>query len=258
MQTTTASQVLEQQRKQGIRMERRVCPIHGFYTAFIRKNPDLSDYASPCPACKEEQAEILGLVKVDASHIIGDRLVEANVPQDLSLVTFETMPDGLRKNTTLVDACLSLVSGDINNLVILGGNGVGKTTLAVATLARIAQECLQGNRQVSMYYTTEAQLLRSLKTTFSRKDGPTEQDIINRMSRVDVLVIEEIGKAKDSDYNLLAIEEIIDARHRSKRTIVCGNPIKSDFESHLSESSRSKLREKGLSFEIKDKDHRRD
>ena len=71
---------------------------------------------------------------------------------------------------------------------------------------------------VSIHYTTETQLLRALKTTFSRKDGPTEQDIINRMSKVDVLVLEEVGMAKDSEYNLTALQEIIDARHRSKRT----------------------------------------
>lgn len=239
--------------------QRVVCPHHGPYYAFTTTLFNGEQYSSRCPRCVEEDelAQQRLMSRDTASSIVASRLSSAGVPDDLSFITFESMPLGLRQNTELVRACTKLADGAITSLVLLGGNGVGKTTLAIATLARIVEKSLMDDMPVSIHYTTETQLLRALKTTFSRKDGPTEQDIINRMSKVDVLVLEEVGMAKDSEYNLTALQEIIDARHRSKRTIICGNPIAKEFKAHLTESSRSKLAENGLSFEIEDVDHRR-
>ncbi len=239
--------------------QRVVCTQHGPYFAFTSTLPNGEPYQSRCPRCAEEDelAQHRLMSRDAASSIVASRLSSAGVPDDLSSITFDGMPKGLRQNTELVRACTKLADGMVNNLVLLGGNGVGKTTLAIATLARIVEKSLSDDIPVSIHYTTEIQLLRALKTTFSRKDGPTEQDIINRISKVDVLVLEEVGMAKDSEYNLTALQEIIDARHRSKRTIICGNPIAKEFKAHLTESSLSKLSENGLSFEIEDVDHRR-
>ncbi len=259
MQFKTLSNMIQQnQQENGIRTERRVCEIHGFYTAFIGQLMDGTEHASPCPVCKEIDDQRNWLTQSYGSQLVTNRLIEAGVPEDIADITFQNMPRGLRDNHILVSSCKKLVEGKINSLVLLGGNGVGKTTLAIATLADIVERSLAEERQLSLHYTTETKLLRSLKTTFSRKDGPTEQDIIDRMSKLDVLVIDEVGWAKDSEYNLLALQEIIDARHRSKRTIILGNPTENDFKQHLTESSRSKLSMNGLSHEIQDIDHRRE
>lgn len=259
MQVKTLEMTIRQELpKSGIRVERRVCDIHGFYTAFIAQLMDGTEHASPCPACKELRDQEQYSTISDSSLFVRNRLIDAGVPDDMADITFKNMPKGLRENTTLVESCRKLADGQVNSLVLLGGNGVGKSTLAVATLSEIIQRSLSEEKQLSLHYTTETKLLRSLKTTFSRKDGPTEQDIIDRMSRVDVLVIDEVGWAKDNEYNLLALQEIIDARHRSKRTIILGNPTENDFKEHLTESSRSKLNMNGISHEIQDVDHRRE
>lgn len=258
MQFKTLEKTIQQdQQKSGMRVERRVCDIHGLYTAFIGQLMDGTEHASPCTACKELADQQQDSNLAYKSQFVVSRLIEAGVPDDMAGITFQNMPKGLRDNNILVSSCRKLADGQVNSLVLLGGNGVGKTTLAIATLADIVERNLSEERQLSLHYTTETKLLRSLKTTFSRKDGPTEQDIIDRMSRLDVLVIDEVGWAKDNEYNLLALQEIIDARHRSKRTIILGNPTENDFKQHLTESSRSKLSMNGLSHEIQDIDHRR-
>jgi len=167
--------------------QRVVCPQHGPYYAFTTTLFNGEKHSSRCPRCVEEDelAQQRLMSRETASSIIANRLSSAGVPDDLAFITFESMPLGLRQNTELVRACTKLADGAITSLVLLGGNGVGKTTLAIATLARIVEKSLMDDMPVSIHYTTETQLLRALKTTFSRKDGPTEQDIINRMSKVD-------------------------------------------------------------------------
>ena len=240
----------------------KICEKHGRYFAFTCQLPDGSVYESRCPACKAEEDKDKDrprTLSIEAGSVmVRNRLIEAGVPEDMAAITIDTMPPALRKINQAMDAMKVIARGDLHNLVMLGPNGVGKSTLAVAALARAAEAALASGRQISMHYTTEARLLRALKTTFSRKDGPSEQDIIDRMGRVTILVIDEIGKVRSNDYNMLAIEEIINIRHQTRATIICGNPSLKDFREHLTDSSRSKLAMNGSLIEIEDRDHRRD
>lgn len=238
----------------------RICETHGRYYAFTCRLPNGLLYESKCPACKaeEDDGRPRALSIEVGSVMVRNRLIEAGVPEDMAAITVDTMPPALRQITQAMDAVKIIARGELHNLVMLGPNGVGKTTLAVAALAQAAEAALASGRQISMHYTTEARLLRALKTTFSRKDGPSEQDIIDRMGRVTILVIDEIGKVRSNDYNMLAIEEIINIRHQTRATIICGNPSLNDFRAHLTDSSRSKLAMNGTLIEIEDRDHRRE
>ena len=238
----------------------KICERHGRYYAFSCQLPNGSLYESQCPACKAEEDENRPrTLSIEAGSVmVRNRLIEAGVDEDKAGITIDTMPPALRQIKEAMDAMRAIARGELHNLVMLGPNGVGKTTLAVATLALATEAALASGRQISIHYTTEAQLLRSLKTTFSRKDGPTEQDIIDRMGRVSILVIDEIGKVRSNDYNMLAIEEIIGKRHALRSTIICGNPTRKDFQEHLTDSARSKLSRYGSLIEIIDRDHNRE
>ena len=235
------------------------CPEHGFYRAFARLNPNGTRYISRCPECQrleEIAAQDQARVKLGESQIIASRMQSAGVPDEYCSLTFETLPNGLLVNGDVITACTQLCENEINNLLLLGTNGVGKTSLACACLSRILTT-KKTEHWPTICYTKEVKLVRAMKSTFGRREGPTEQDIINEMGRYDVLVIDEIGKVQSSDYNAAAIEEIIDMRHKNKRTIVCGNISVEDLATHFTDGTRSKLSYKSRMKDIRDVDHRR-
>jgi DNA replication protein DnaC len=235
------------------------CPKHGPYRGFARLNPNGTRYVSRCPECQrleEIENQERNRVKIGESQIIASRMQAAGVPEEYCSLTFETLPKGLLVNGDVITACTQLCEGEINNLLLLGTNGVGKTSLACASLSRILTT-KQTENFPTIFYTKEAKLLRAMKSTFGRREGPTEQDIINEMGRYDVLVIDEIGKTASTDYNASAIEEIVDMRHKTRRTIVCGNISVEDLATHFTDGTRSKLSYKSRMKDIRDIDHRR-
>ncbi len=236
------------------------CKQHGKYDTFSRTNPDGTEYVGRCPECirlalidQDENNKI----SIADSTIISDRMLAAGVPEEYAALTFETLPQGLLANGDLIASCIELCDKKINNLLMLGSTGVGKTSLACAILSRVLQD-RQGDYWPSICYTTEARLLRAMKSTFGRREGPTEQDIINQMGRYDVLVIDEVGKAPASDYNVTALEEIINMRYKARRTVICGNISGPELKVHFSEGMSSKLSYNSRTKDIRDKDHRRD
>ena len=243
-----------------VKMIQASCPEHGPYSAFARKNPNGTRFISRCPECQrleEIAAQDQARVKLGDSGIISNRMKAAGVPDEYIDLTFETLPRGLLANVEVVTDCIALCEGKAHNLVMLGSTGVGKTSLACACLSRILAT-KQTESWPTICYTKEAKLLRAMKTTFGRREGPTEQDIINEMGRCDVLVIDEIGKVSSSDYNAAAIEEIIDMRYKARRTIICGNIDGEDLKRHFTEGTRSKLSYQSRMRDITDIDHRRD
>ena len=236
------------------------CRIHGRYKTFAITNLNGSSYAGRCPECIRveiiEQADS-SRISISDSNIISDRLLAAGVPEEYVELTFETLPQGLLANGDLISSCIQLCDKKINNLLMLGTTGVGKTSLSCAILSRVLQD-RQGDYWPSICYTTEARLLRAMKSTFGRREGPTEQDIINQMGRYDVLIIDEIGKAPSSDYNVTALEEIINMRYKTRRTVLCGNITGQELKAHFSEGMSSKLAYNSRTKDIRDKDHRRD
>ena len=236
------------------------CTEHGPYQTFSRTNPDGSEYVAKCPECQRieliKQQES-SRISVADSNIISDRLLAAGVPEECVTLTFETLPAGLLANGDLIASCIELCDKKLSNLVMIGTTGVGKTSLACSILSRVLED-RQGDYWPSICYTTEARLLRAMKSTFGRREGPTEQDIINQMGRYDVLIIDEIGKAPSSDYNVTALEEIINMRYKTRRTVICGNISGQELKAHFSEGMSSKLAYNSRTKDIRDRDHRRD
>jgi DNA replication protein DnaC len=242
-----------------VKMIQANCPEHGPYSAFSRKNPNGTRFISRCPECqrleeiaRQEQSR----VRLDDSGIISNRMQAAGVPDEYCDLTFETLPKGLLANSDVVTACIELCDDKAKNLIMLGTTGVGKTSLACACLSRILTT-KQTENFPTIFYTKEAKLLRAMKSTFGRREGPTEQDIINEMGRYEILVIDEIGKVTASDYNAAAIEEIIDMRYKTRRTIICGNIDSNDLKRHFTEGTRSKLSYESRMKDLTGIDHRK-
>jgi DNA replication protein DnaC len=109
-------------------------------------------------------------------------------------------------------------------LLMVGPVGIGKTHLACAALRELV---LAGHSGLFYSY---ADLLSEIRNTYNDNGGlkyftdpdgnrwETESQILNHVINVDVLLLDELGKVKASEWVLDKIREIIGGRYDKKHT----------------------------------------
>lgn len=100
--------------------------------------------------------------------------------------------------------------GNIASFVFSGRPGTGKNHLAAA----ICNDLLLHGKTVLII--TVADIMSAIKGTFGGGDT-TEERLINDLSNVDLLVIDEIGMQTESRYEKVIINQIVDRRSSSRR-----------------------------------------
>lgn len=94
-------------------------------------------------------------------------------------------------------------------LVFIGEFGTGKTHLAAA----IANYLIQ--RKVPVVFGTLAGLLREVKKTYDEDSIVSTEQIENRLKKVDLLIIDDLGKEKVTDWVLEKFYEIVNFRYEN-------------------------------------------
>ncbi|WP_215848088.1 MULTISPECIES: DNA replication protein DnaC [Pantoea] len=119
--------------------------------------------------------------------------------------------EGQRKALELARQYCAEFDGSIASFVFSGRPGTGKNHLAAA----IGNDLILRGRSVLI--VTVADLMSSMKGTFSGTSDITEERLIQDLSSVDLLVIDEIGMQSESRYEKVIINQIVDRRSSSKR-----------------------------------------
>ncbi|ARU92335.1 DNA replication protein DnaC [Tatumella citrea] len=115
------------------------------------------------------------------------------------------------KALTLARQYAAEFDNSIASFVFSGRPGTGKNHLAAA----IGNDLIL--RGKSVLIVTVADLMSNMKGTFSGDSQLTEEGLINDLSSVDLLVIDEIGMQTESRYEKVIINQIVDRRSSSKR-----------------------------------------
>ena len=121
-----------------------------------------------------------------------------------------------------------------NGFLLMGAPGCGKTLLAVGAIAELTLQ-----KAVDCVFTDFFFLLGDLRKAYS--EGTPENEIIEPLTSAEVLVIDEMGKGKSSEWERVILDQLISRRYNSsKKTLVTTNYVAREF---LSENSGTEVLE---------------
>ena len=144
-------------------------------------------------------------------------------------------------------------------LILVGNNGVGKTHLACS----IANELIKNG--IPIIYGTLINLLAELKNTYDVDNNISEMKIIKLYEKVDLLIIDDLGKEKPSEWGLEKLFTIINSRYESNLPVLITtnydqnsliNRLSINGEIETAKSIISRLYEMCYLVKIEDRDHR--
>lgn len=177
---------------------------------------------------QKEQNDIQSnLLKNNVEHI----RQYANIPTRYKDAEFIAKVENQEKLITALKANFNGKSfKDIRDMLIYGSVGTGKTHLIIAMLNKLI------NANIYCRYTTEHNLL---DLYFQKK-----YDEFNAFKKVNILVIDELGKRELVDWQMIQLEELISYRYNELLpTIFITNMNESEFKAFVGDRVASRLRE---------------
>jgi DNA replication protein DnaC len=181
----------------------------------------------PCPLCDDtgwKPVEIdgrRGVVRCDCwRESLAERLLgEARIPKRYEHCTLddfityrnESLERALAQAMRLVSQFPVVDRG----LFLLGPPGVGKTHLAVAVLSGVIRT--RGAR--GLFYDTR-DLLRVIRQTYDPAAHASERDVLKAVTEADLLVLDDLGAEKTSEWVEETLNLIVNQRYSAQRTTI--------------------------------------
>ena len=109
---------------------------------------------------------------------------------------------------------------DSSGLILIGPSGVGKTHLIVAAIKILA---LKGVRSLYCYY---GDLLKKIQNSYNPQSQITELDVLRPIFDADVLVLDDLGAVKPTEWVWDAVSIILNTRYNDNRTTLITSNFK--------------------------------
>lgn len=142
-----------------------------------------------------------------------------------------------------------------NGLMLYGKAGSGKTHLAVAITRHIIEQ-----KQIQVRFTRIVDLLAEIRKTFNENEQyrtENESDLIHRYTSTPLLVIDDLGAEKTTDWVRQILYQIIDERWiEQKPIIVTSNLNLEELEARFEERIASRVAGMCRLVESRDYDYR--
>ncbi len=180
----------------------------------------------PCPFCDDtgwrrvEEVGVSRVVRCDCwrEQVGQKRLAEANIPkryQHCTLANFAAYNETLEKAVAQARRVAEAFPVAGKGLLLEGQPGVGKTHLAVAVLKQIIQQ--SGAR--GLFYDTR-DLLRVIRSTYDPSIRTTELEVLRPVMQADLLVLDDLGAEKTSEWVEETMNLIVNTRYSERRLTI--------------------------------------
>jgi len=152
------------------------------------------------------------------------RLAAANIPPRYQHCTLESFDTGFRGADPSLERAVLMTQGFIRDypistdgrgLLYTGMIGVGKTHLAVGTLRALIEE-----RGAMGLFCDYRELLKQIQHSYNPQVNSTELDILKPVFDAEVLVLDELGAQKPTDWVWDTVALILNTRYNEKRTTI--------------------------------------
>ncbi|MBU3577517.1 ATP-binding protein [Polynucleobacter sp. UK-Kesae-W10] len=230
-----------------------VCGEHGSFESFgtlyvigsVRR-----EVWTKCPSCtseerdqEREKRELMAKERSDAN--VFQLLSQTAIPPRFVGKTFSNYRVESDKQAKALavckeyaqsfDSCLNTGA----SLILSGMPGTGKSHLAAAILQAILPKHVGA-------YVTLMDLIRSLRDTWRRDSTTTESQLLNRLTHLPLLVIDEIGVQYGTDGERAILFDVLDRRYREmKPSILMTNLAKDDFRTAIGDRVFDRMTEVG-------------
>ena len=123
---------------------------------------------------------------------------------------------------------------DTKGIMLVGPVGTGKTHLAAAIMNQLTYD------MHDVMFGTMADIISRMKQTFGGYAHETELDILNALTGADLLIIDDMGKEKASDYASTVIYQIVNRLYEDEKPlIITTNCFPQDFETNMGERGKA-------------------
>jgi DNA replication protein DnaC len=147
--------------------------------------------------------------------LAGKLLAEAQIPpryRRCDLENFRTENDSLIEAVAQARRFVDRFPVVERGFFLLGIPGVGKTHLAVAVLRLVIQQ--KGAR--GLFYDTR-ELLRLIRSTYNPLVRSAEMDVLTPVMQADLLVLDDLGAEKTSEWVEETLNLIVNTRYNERR-----------------------------------------
>jgi DNA replication protein DnaC len=181
----------------------------------------------PCPLCDDtgwkpvdDPQGIRRVVRCDCWRDTVSRqgLSDAIVPkryQHCTVANFSAYNESLERAASAARRVVDAFPAVGKGLFLEGPPGVGKTHLAVAVL----KEVIQTSAARGIFYDTR-DLLRVIRSTYDPSIRTTELEVLRPVMHADLLVLDDLGAEKTSEWVEETMNLIVNTRYNERRATI--------------------------------------
>jgi DNA replication protein DnaC len=180
----------------------------------------------PCEFCDDtgwkpiEQNGIRCVVRCDCrrAKVGQERLGDSNIPkryQHCTIANFTAYNESLERAAVHAAAMADAFPAVSRGLFLEGQPGVGKTHLAVAVLKHV----IQATGARGIFYDIR-DLLRVIRSTYDPSIRTTELEVLRPVMTADLLVLDDLGAEKTSEWVEETMNLIVNTRYNQRRLTI--------------------------------------